>query len=131
MCQPKVEMSHFFQSAKIIFENLMDCYLELNDFKGIVSLAKRYPRDMIAPSLPYSVPLALLKLGKIEEAKKALAVAVKCLPNVVKELLKQKHKKPQGAADGYVSGSDTLCLVKNIKIFPVGVFRCQASPALG
>lgn len=106
-----------FQEAKIIFENLVgwnphdnqgvrenliDCYLALNDFKSIVSLAKRYPRDVIAPGLTYGLPLALFRLGKVEETKKALQVAVKALPNIGKELAKQKHKKPQGRVDGFV-----------------------------
>jgi tetratricopeptide (TPR) repeat protein len=83
-------------------ENLVDCYLACNDFKSIVSLAKRYPRDIMAPCLTYFLPLGLFKLGKVEEAKKALRVAVKCLPSIGKELLKQKHKQPQGVEEGFI-----------------------------
>ncbi len=83
-------------------ENLIDCYLALSDFKRIVSLAKRYPEDMTAPGITYALPLALFRLGKIEEAKEALKVAVKCLPNIGKELIKQKHTKSQERDDGYV-----------------------------
>lgn len=83
-------------------EHLLDCYLELQNFKGIVSLAKRYPGDRVASNLTYALPIALCLLGKVEEAKKALKKAAKCLPNVAIELLKKKHNKPAGRDDGWV-----------------------------
>lgn len=43
----------------------------------------------------YGRPLALYKLGEVDRAREALAVAVENLPLVARELVKKSHRKPK------------------------------------
>ena len=51
----------------------------------------------------YGGPLALFQLGRLKEAGRALNLAIKHWPLVAAELLKARHRKPQGTNERYVS----------------------------
>ena len=47
-------------------------------------------------ALLYGRPLALIQIGEVDRAREALVVAVEHLPLVAQELVKKRHRKPQG-----------------------------------
>lgn len=51
----------------------------------------------------YGRPLALYKLGEIEGAREALALAVYNLPLVAQELVKGRHRKPKDLSLDHVA----------------------------
>ena len=60
-------------------------------------------RDDGAPEILYSEALALVRLGRNEEARTALEHCVAELPLVGRELLKKRHRKPKSQIEGYIS----------------------------
>jgi tetratricopeptide (TPR) repeat protein len=72
----------------------IDCYFRLRQPTKVLALCKRYPDDAMEEVL-YGLPLALYQLGREEEARSALTIAVELLPNVSKELLKKTHHPPK------------------------------------
>ncbi len=70
-----------------------DCYLRMGAYDKVVALVSRYA-DEDSPYLIYAVPLAQLKAGRTDEARKAMARAVARRPKVAQELLRQEHTPP-------------------------------------
>jgi tetratricopeptide (TPR) repeat protein len=85
-----------------IRELLMYVYFEQNNLEKAIELCKRYPNDFLA-GLCYGYPLILFKMGKKEQATKALIKAFKKSLKIGKELIKKSHKKPQSKMLGYIS----------------------------
>lgn len=72
----------------------IDCSFRLGQPEGALEICDRFPEDGMEGVL-YGRPLALYKLGEIEQAREALALAVYNLPLVAQELVKQRHRKPK------------------------------------
>ncbi len=68
----------------------------------VLEICDQYPDDWNEGVL-YGRVLALLWLGRRDEARDALARAYKSLPLVARELAKRTHKQPAGRLDGYVT----------------------------
>ena len=83
-------------------ELLMFVYFEQNNLEKAIELCKRYPNDFLA-GLCYGYPLILFKMGKKDQATKALIKTFKKSPKIGKELIKKSHKKPQSDMPGYIS----------------------------
>lgn len=81
---------------------LPEVLLELKNYQAVLKLSKNFPDDTMC-GLLYALPLALLGLGRKEEALKKLKKACKIKPLVVKELLKTKHKRPVSKMEGYIT----------------------------
>jgi tetratricopeptide (TPR) repeat protein len=91
------------QGVRAIAEEVL---FKLGRFEDALKIAEQYPADVM-PEILYGRALALFKLGRREEASKALRKAVKYLPLVAKELLKQRHHLPSTARKGLLtSGGD-------------------------
>ncbi len=73
----------------------IDCCFRLDQPEGALEICDRFPEDGMEGVL-YGRPLALFKLGEIDQAREALALAVYNLPLVAHELVKQRHRKPKG-----------------------------------
>jgi hypothetical protein len=73
---------------------VIDCYFRLHDALAVMAVCDRYPEDLLEHVL-YGRALALIQLGRGDEARKALHQAVSYLPLVAKELLKARHRKPK------------------------------------
>ena len=81
---------------------LPHCWFEKNEPSKIVTHCRKYRKD-IAPEILYSEALALARLGRSEEALKALENCVAELPLVGRELLKKRHPRPKSKIEGYIS----------------------------
>ena len=81
---------------------LPHCWFEKNELSKILTLCRKY-RDDSAPELLYSEALALVRLGRNEEARTALERCVAELPLVGRELLKKRHPRPKSVLEGYIS----------------------------
>ena len=81
---------------------LPHCWFEKNAPARIVTHCRKY-RDDIAPEILYSEALALVRLGRNEEARTALEHCVAELPLVGRELLKKRHRRPKSVLEGYIS----------------------------
>ncbi len=68
-------------------------YIAQGKFKNVLKICRNYPNDIL-PDVPYGKVLAYYRLDKLEKAKKALEEAIEISPNVAKELIKSRHKKP-------------------------------------
>jgi hypothetical protein len=96
-----------------------DCPLNPNDNQGVCALAVtvlfalKRPEDVIkvcmaypddgTPEITYGRALALLQLGRDDEATTALREAVRWRPRVAAELLKTRHRRPQSSIPGYIT----------------------------
>src|SRR3989338_6236265 len=72
---------------------LTTIYLKTGQPQKVLGLSKKYPDDATC-ELTMGYALALIKLGKIEEAEKHLETIYKCSKHVVEELLKPTHRQP-------------------------------------
>jgi len=81
---------------------LPHCWFEKNELSKILTLCRKY-RDDSAPEILYSEALALVRLGRNEEARTALEQCVAELPLVGRELLKKRHPRPKSQVEGYIS----------------------------
>ena len=81
---------------------LPHCWFEKNAPAKIVTHCRKY-RDDSAPEILYSEALALVRLGRNEEARTALEQCVAELPLVGRELLKKRHPRPKSQVEGYIS----------------------------
>ena len=103
--------------ALIIFNNLLsmnpsdnqgvrtlaiDCDFALNRPEDVLRICDNFPNDA-TPDTLYGRPLALLMLDKRGEAERALMEAVGQMPLAAKELVKEKHRKPKGMSDDYLT----------------------------
>ena len=71
------------------------CYFRLGRPEGVLEVSDRFTGDGMEDLL-YGRPLALYKLGEVDRAREALAVAMEYLPLVARELVKKSHRKPKG-----------------------------------
>lgn len=69
---------------------VIESYLAQGKFKEILTVCKKYPQD-IFPDTLYGRVYAYYRLDKMDKAEAALHDAIEYLPNVAKELLKEKH----------------------------------------
>ncbi len=96
------------EKAREVFENLValnpndnqgvrallvECGFELQRPEDVLKVCNQYPGDGLEQTL-YGRVLALIQLGKDQEAAPALKLAIKCLPLVAKELTKTTHRQP-------------------------------------
>jgi len=81
---------------------IVECNFALNRPEKVLRVCDKYPDDAMA-HMSYGRPLALFQLGKKDEAEKAMKDAIKYLPLVAEELIKTKHKKPEGMMNGYIT----------------------------
>ena len=81
---------------------IVECNFALNRPEKVLRVCDKYPDDAMA-HISYGRPLALFQLGKRDEAEKAMKNALKYLPLVAEELIKTKHKKPEGMMNGYIT----------------------------
>jgi tetratricopeptide (TPR) repeat protein len=70
-----------------------DAYFAFDRPEAVLELCERYPDDAME-HIVYGRPLALLKLGRAEEAEQALDEAIDFYPLIAEELLKTRHPKP-------------------------------------
>ncbi|MFO7991100.1 MAG: hypothetical protein R6U61_02260 [Thermoplasmata archaeon] len=85
-----------------IREILVELYLHQDELDKCIELCERYPGDILAGTA-YGYPLALFKKGKREKATEELKKAIKSLPKVAKELLKEEHEMPETDRPGYIT----------------------------
>ena len=78
------------------------CWFENNELSRILTHCRKY-RDDSAPEILYSEALALVRLGRNEEARTALEHCVAELPLVGRELLKKRHPRPKSVLEGFIS----------------------------
>ena len=81
---------------------LPHCWFEKSAPAKIVTHCRKY-RDDSAPEILYSEAVALVRLGRNEEALTALEQCVAELPLVGRELLKKRHPRPKSQVEGYIS----------------------------
>lgn len=85
-----------------IRELAVNCYIHLNLPEKVIALQKKFKDDEM-PATTYGFALALIMLGKIPEAKKALKKAVDYSPLIAKELLTPSKTKPKSVMEGYIT----------------------------
>ncbi|MHB8566072.1 MAG: transcriptional repressor TCF25 family protein [Nitrososphaerales archaeon] len=85
-------------------ELLCSCYFGLGDNQSVLELCRKYEDDGMA-AITFGRVLALFKLGRTDEARKALREAVKYGANIAKELMANKHDKLKDRFSSYESGS--------------------------
>ncbi len=78
------------------------CCFELDEPDRVLKVCRRYWNDWM-PEVAYGRALAFLQKGMREEARAALEGAVRDLPVVARELVREKHKEAKPATPGYVS----------------------------
>ncbi|MHB9096872.1 MAG: transcriptional repressor TCF25 family protein [Syntrophales bacterium] len=106
-----------FLAARRIFNDLL--VMNPNDNQGVRALAikvafainlpaevlkvcNHYKSDCLVDTL-YGRPLALFRMGKRAQAKKALINAVDAYPLVARELLKKRHPVPKNMSSSHVT----------------------------
>jgi tetratricopeptide (TPR) repeat protein len=77
-----------------VIDLLIECYLKIGNYKGVIELCDRY-EDYESTVVLYGKPYALLKLGYKDTATFLLREAMQLKPIVLKELKKKKHRKPK------------------------------------
>lgn len=77
-----------------VIDLLIECYLKIGNYKGVIELCDRY-EDYESTEILYGKPYALLKLGYKDKATFLLREAIQRKPIVLKELKKKKHRKPK------------------------------------
>jgi len=97
------------EKALEVFENLValnpndnqgaralvaDCYFALQQPKDVLKICDKY-RDDCLEQILYGRVLALIQLGRVKEAAKALSRAIDALPLIARELAKPAHKQPK------------------------------------
>jgi tetratricopeptide (TPR) repeat protein len=70
--------------------------------EDVITVCMAYPDDG-TPEITYGRALALLQLGRDDEATIALREAVRWRPRVAAELLKTRHRRPQSSIPGYIT----------------------------
>jgi tetratricopeptide (TPR) repeat protein len=80
-------------------------YAQTGAFEQIASLGERYPGDMAA-DLGFSLPLALYKLGRTDDADRALRAAVQRWPAVYRFLTANNPRQPPLGPYGVTYGGD-------------------------
>ncbi len=105
------------EKALDVFENLLalnpndnqgvralvaECYFNLKQPKGVLKICDKYRNDGLEQLL-YGRVLALIQLGNVKEATKALNRAIKVLPLVARELAKPTHKRPKDYNEEHVA----------------------------
>ncbi|MYK29142.1 MAG: hypothetical protein F4048_10820 [Gammaproteobacteria bacterium] len=73
---------------------LMNIHLRAGDDEAAVALAGGYEEDMFA-ELPYGRVLALVRMGRMDEAAEAAQVAVDRLPEVRRYLMRERARQPR------------------------------------
>jgi len=82
--------------------NLMQGYLDLNEWQAALNLSQLYCNDT-GPDIVYSKVVALFQLDREEEAIAALTLIINHYPNVAKELVKTKHSPPKSSHPGFIT----------------------------
>lgn len=85
-------------------ELLCSCYFKLGDSQSVLDLCKRYEEDAMA-AITFGRVLALFKLSRVDEAKKALKAAVRHGANIAWEIMADKHRKIKDRYSSYELGS--------------------------
>lgn len=84
---------------------LMRGYLQAGRDEAALALAAGFPDDMLVDIL-YGRPLALFRLGRLEEATQALHDAVRQSPKVARYLLAERCRRPRIDPHGIRLGGD-------------------------
>jgi tetratricopeptide (TPR) repeat protein len=79
-----------------------ECYFELKRPEGVLEICNQYRNDGLE-QLIYGRVLALLQLGNLQDASKALKRAIKHFPLVANELCKSTHKQPKDYDEEHVT----------------------------
>ena len=74
--------------------SLMNLYLRTGQDEAAVALASRFEDDMFA-ELPYGRVLALVRMGRRDEASEAARHAVNALPEVRRYLMRERARQPR------------------------------------
>lgn len=72
----------------------IDCFFELDLPERVLDICDRFAGDGME-HLVYGRPLALVKTGRLAEARHSMRSALDYLPLVGAELLKQRHRRPK------------------------------------
>ncbi|MFO8110701.1 MAG: tetratricopeptide repeat protein [Thermoplasmata archaeon] len=83
-------------------EVLVDIYLTKRRYDDVIKISEMYPKDGM-PAIAYGRALALFKTGQKEKATEDLKEAVRFLPKVAEELMKDEHEEPGRVIPGTVS----------------------------
>ena len=81
---------------------LVECYFAADKPEKILRLSMKFPDDT-EENLLYGKVLALFKMTKQEKAEKALGTAIRCLPNIARELAKKTHRRPEGMESRFLT----------------------------
>lgn len=73
-------------------EALCSCYFSLEDPHSVLNLCNRYSDDGM-PAIAFGRVLALLKVGRPNDARRALRKAAQLGGNIVAEIMSKKHTK--------------------------------------
>ncbi|MHB8547487.1 MAG: tetratricopeptide repeat protein [Nitrosotalea sp.] len=82
-------------------EVLCSCYFEAGDMQSVLELCNKYADDS-TPAILFGRVLALFKVGRMDEAERALREAVRYGGNVALEIMAKKHRKFKETGIGYV-----------------------------
>ncbi|MBL1266049.1 tetratricopeptide repeat protein [Methylomonas sp. MS20] len=82
--------------------HLMQCYLNLNEWRSALNLSVQYSTDT-GPDIVFSKVIALLQLDQEDDAIDVLTVAIEQYPNIAKELIKTKHSEPKSKHKGFLT----------------------------
>jgi tetratricopeptide (TPR) repeat protein len=80
----------------------IDCYFHLDCPGDVLAICDQFADDGME-HVVYGRPLALVQLGRRDEAKDALQQAVAFLPLIAKELVKTRHRKPKDLREDSVT----------------------------
>ncbi|MCZ0942012.1 MAG: hypothetical protein OXJ53_03025 [Gammaproteobacteria bacterium] len=83
---------------------LMNIHLRAGHNEAAVALAASYEDDMFA-ELPYGRVLALVRMGRMDEASEAARLAVDRLPEVRRYLMRERARQPRMDPYGFALGS--------------------------
>lgn len=80
----------------------VECLFALKDPEGVLEMCGRYEDDA-GPDMTYGRALALLQLGRRDEAKKTLKEAIRWSPLVAKELIRPSKNPPKSLEEGFIT----------------------------
>lgn len=84
----------------------IECYFAQGDPQGVLKVCERFPDDGMGETM-FGRSLAYFQLGNSEMAREAMMEAIEYHPNIAKELIKTRPRKPEAMMEGYiVAGGD-------------------------
>ena len=81
----------------------VQCCFELDDMDEVLTIYRAYSDEELLASIIYAEPLALIRQGQTQKARKALKTAINTRPKVARKLLKKSCVKPKKFEPGLIT----------------------------